>query len=35
VALEILRGRKQDGFVVVLLEQSLYRPQHSEVIIDD
>ena len=35
VTLETHRGRKQDGFLVVLLEQSLYCPQHSEVIIDN
>jgi hypothetical protein len=28
VAFESLRGRKQDGFVVVLSEQTLHRFQH-------
>jgi D-serine dehydratase len=34
VAFERLRGRKQDGFVVVLPEQPLYCPQHCGVVID-
>jgi hypothetical protein len=34
VAFESLRGRKQDGFVRMLLEQALYALQHSWVIID-
>ena len=35
VAFESLRGRKQDGFVVELPEQTLYCSQHPEVIIDE
>jgi len=35
MAFESLRGREQDGFVVVLLKQSFYCPQHREVIIDN
>jgi hypothetical protein len=34
VAFESPRGRKQDGFVRMLLEQALYALQHSWVIID-
>ena len=34
VAFESLRGRKQDGFVGVLLEQPLYALQHCGVVID-
>jgi hypothetical protein len=34
VAFESLRGRKQDGFVRMLPEQTLYSPQHSGVIVD-
>ena len=34
VALKSLRGRKQDGFVGVMLEQPLDAPQHCGVVID-
>ena len=34
VAFESLRRRKQDGFVGVLLEQSLHALQHCGVVID-
>jgi hypothetical protein len=34
MAFESLHGRKQDWFVVVLPEQTLYCPQHSGVIVD-
>jgi hypothetical protein len=34
VPFESLRGRKHDGFVRVLPEQTLYAPQHSRVIVN-
>ena len=35
VALKSLRGRKQDGFVGVMLEQPPDALQHPEVIVND